>query len=106
MPVYFYPALFVSRMPVEIKQNTIFKDDTGKTFFKTVRDGITYTIPENPVSIMQNVNWCKSKMYNRFLIDFSFSSPSKNRFNTIINKFKQSAQIQPSGSFNFTGILK
>ncbi len=106
MPVYFYPRLFISRMPVKIKKEENFKDDTGNTYRKIVRDGITYTVPEIPVSFMQYVSKLKQQGFKNFLIDLSFEKPSGNRINTLIKRYKQSQQIQPSSNFNFKRVLK
>ncbi|NOZ35370.1 MAG: U32 family peptidase [Chlorobi bacterium] len=106
MPVYFYPRLFISRMPIKIKEEESFKDDTGNTFYKIVRDGITYTVPEIPVSFMQYVNKFRQQGFKNFLIDLSFEKPSGNRINTLIKRYKNSQQIQPSVNFNYKRTLK
>ncbi|MCK4956285.1 MAG: U32 family peptidase, partial [Candidatus Cloacimonetes bacterium] len=49
MPLYFYPELFYSRMPVDIANDEEFKDKTD-SFRKTVVDGITVVLPNRPVS--------------------------------------------------------
>ncbi len=106
MPVYFYPRLFISRMPIKIKEEEHFKDDTGNTFHKIVRDGITYTVPDIPVSFLQYVNKFKQTGFKNFLIDLSFEKPSGNRINTLIKRYKNSQQIQPSVNFNYKRTLK
>ncbi len=106
MPIYFYPRLFISRMPIKIKEEESFKDDTGNNYNKTIIDGITYTIPEIPVSFMQYVTKFKQKGFKNFLIDLSFEKPSGNRVNTLIKRYKESKQIQPSVNFNFKRVLK
>ncbi len=106
IPIYFYPRLFISRMPVKLKEEEIFKGDMGNTYLKSVRDGITYTIPEIPVSFLQYVNKFKQQGFKNFLIDLSFEKPSGNRINTLLKRYKQSQQIQPSVNFNYKRILK
>lgn len=106
MPIYFYPRLFISRMPIKIKEKENFKDDLNNTYNKIVRDGITYTVPEIPVSFMQYVSKFKEKGFKNFLIDLSFEKPSSNRINTLIKRYKQSQQIQPSVNFNYKRTLK
>jgi putative protease len=106
MPIYFYPRLFISRMPIKIKEEETFKDDTGNNYNKQVIDGITYTVPEVPVSFMQYVNKFKQQGFKNFLIDLSFEKPSSNRINTLIKRYKSSQQIQPSVNFNYKRILK
>lgn len=106
MPIYFYPRLFISRMPIKIKEEESFKDDTGNNYNKSVIDGITYTIPEIPVSFMQYVNKFKQQGFKNFLIDLSFEKPSSNRINTLIKRYKASQQIQPSVNFNYKRTLK
>ncbi len=106
MPVYFYPRLFISRMPIKIKEEEHFKDDLNNTYHKIVRDGITYTVPEIPVSFLQYVSKFKKYGFKNFLIDLSFEKPSGNRINTLIKRYKQSQQIQPSVNFNYKRTLK
>ena len=106
MPIYYYPRLFISRMPVKIKDDKVFTDDLNNKYFKAVRDGITYTIPEIPVSFLQYVNKFKQQGFKNFLIDLSFEKPSGNRINTLLKRYKQSQQIQPSVNFNYKRTLK
>jgi putative protease len=106
VPVYFFPKLFISRMPVKIKQEEYFKDDLNNTYFKKLKDGITYTVPEIPVSFMQYADTFKKQGYKNFLIDLSFEKPSGNRVNTLLKRLKQSQQIQPSVNFNYKRTLK
>ena len=106
MPIYFYPRLFISRMPIKIKEEESFKDDLNNTYHKIVRDGITYTVPEIPVSFMQYVSKFKQSGFKNFMIDLSFEKPSGNRINTLIKRYKNSQQIQPSVNFNYKRTLK
>lgn len=106
VPIYFYPRLFISRMPIKIKENENFKDDMNNTYRKVVRDGITYTVPVIPVSFLQYVSKLKKQRFKNFLIDLSFEKPSGNRINTLIKRYKQSQQIQPSVNFNYKRTLK
>lgn len=106
IPIYFFPRLFISRMPIKIKEEETFTDDMNNKYKKTVRDGITYTVPDIPVSFLQYVNKFKQQGFKNFLIDLSFEKPSSNRINTLLKRYKQSQQIQPSVNFNFKRILK
>jgi putative protease len=106
IPVYFYPRLFISRMPVKIKQEEAFFDSENKRYKKIVKGGISYTFPDTPVSFLQYVNKLKQTGFAKFLIDLSFEKPSKNRFNTLIKKYKESQQVQPSTNFNYKRTLK
>lgn len=103
VPLYFHPELFYSRMPVKADA---FKDDKGNEYQKMIKDGISIVVPVNPVSLIQQKDKLMDVGYNRFLIDLSFEKPSSNAFNTIIKRYKESAQIQPSYGFNFKLGLK
>ena len=105
-PLYFYPKLFISRMPADIPENRKFLDDTNINFIKHVRNGITFVVPAEPVSFMQYTKEYKKKGFRNFLIDLSFEKPSSNRFNTILKRYFSSEQIQPSTNFNFKRELK
>ena len=98
VPVYFYPALFYSRMPVNAKEITSDKDEK---FHRTSIDGITHIYPDMPVSLTQYTDKLRSAGFYRFLIDLSFDKPSRNRPGTIIKRVHKSIQIQPSTNFNF-----
>ncbi len=104
IPVYFFPKLFFSRQPVKIGAE--FKDDKGQSFRKEVRDGITIVVPEKPVAILQFYRKLTDKGFNQFLIDLSFTSPSKHVLKRLTKKLHNSEQEQPSGSFNFKKGLK
>jgi putative protease len=107
VPVYFYPHLFCSRMPVRIenKENCI-KDDRSNEFRREVRDGISYTIPLIPVSLLQYGSVLRKNGFRRFLIDLSFEKPSKHILKKLITRLAQSGQVQPSSNFNFKMGLK
>ena len=102
VPVYFYPELFYSRMPVKIENEfQQFTDDKNYVFQKIVKNGITIVIPKNPVSLTQYKSKIEAKGFGRYLIDVSYEKPSDKRLNTIIGRLKDSKQIQPSTTFNF-----
>jgi putative protease len=102
VPVYFFPKLFYSRMPVRVNdENNHLKDDKGYSFRKHTRNGMTIITPEQPVSLFQYKKELTNKGFGRFLIDVSHEKPSGNRISTLIKNFRQSSQIQPSTNFNF-----
>ena len=100
IPMYFYPQLFFSRMPITVDDNETFEDKT-EIYRKTLKDGMTNIIPLKPVSILQYKNKFQKKGFNKFLIDFSFQKPSKNLFNRILKKLSESEAERPSTGFNF-----
>jgi putative protease len=106
VPVYFYPHLFFSRMPVGIEQEILFTDKNGEKFNKYVRDGITVITPANPVSITHYREKIERFGFNRFLIDMSFCQPSKEAIQSVLNDFLQSKLINGSTIFNFKRELK
>jgi U32 family peptidase len=106
IPMYYFPPLFYSRMPVDLEREKQFSDKSGVSYFKTVRDGITIVIPEKPVSILQYRSKLERFGFTRYLLDFSFSEPSGIRFNTIMNSFKNMENIKDSSIFNFKRELK
>jgi len=102
VPVYFYPELFYSRMPVRINDKfQQFSDDKNYEFQKVIKNGLTIVIPKNPVSLTQYKSKLEAKGFGRYLVDMSYEKPSDKRLNTIIKKLKASEQIQPSITFNF-----
>ncbi|MEA3447717.1 MAG: peptidase U32 family protein [Bacteroidota bacterium] len=100
IPVYFHPHLFISRMPVKTGER--FTERTGEQFLYRKKEGISYVIPENPVSLTQYYDKMKKAGFHRFLIDLSFIKPSSNKIKTIQKRLYKSQQIQPSTNFNFT----
>ncbi len=103
VPVYFYPELFYSRMPVQLETSEEFAGDDTKTKYKRYRkNGITIIVPDRAVSILHHKNrMCKIGFPN-FLIDVSYDTVSKNRLKTLKTRFLKSEQIQPTTTFNFT----
>nr|WP_320119816.1 peptidase U32 family protein [uncultured Marinifilum sp.] len=106
VPVYFYPQLFYSRMPVKTAPNNELIDDMQGQYDKEVRDGITIVYPKNPVTWMQQKKNLYKEGFRRFLIDLSHEKVSSNTFKRIIKNFQQSKQAQPSTSFNLKKGLK
>lgn len=101
VPMYFYPSLFYSRMPVKIESGKPFADSMGDTFRKEVREGMTHVLPEAPVSLLQYKEKLWKKGYRRYLIDLSFETPSKNLLQKLLKRLRYSEQVQPSSPFNF-----
>lgn len=107
VPVYFFPELFYSRMPVHLEKNDSFSNDQGKSKFKRYRkNGVTIIVPDRPVSILQHKNKLREMGFSRYLIDVSYETFSKNRLKTLKIRFLKSEQIQPSTTFNFVKGLK
>jgi len=107
VPVYFYPELFYSRMPVHLESNEEFAGDDTKTRYKRYRkNGITIIVPDRAVSILHHKNRLSSIGFSNYLIDVSYDTLSKNRLKTLKTRFLKSEQIQPTTTFNFTKGLK
>ncbi len=100
VPLYFYPELFYSRMPVNLETNSTFSDDTNK-YNREIRDGITIVTPQIPVSLLQFKEKLGKHGFRRFLLDLSYQKPSQNTFNRLLKKFHTSQAEQPGTSFNF-----
>jgi putative protease len=102
VPMYFYPELFYSRMPVKINnpQQSLL-DDKNYRFTRLKRNGMTIMVPDQPVSITQHKSKLEAQGFGRFLIDVSYEKPSDKRFHTLLKNLKESKQIQPSNTFNF-----
>lgn len=105
IPMHFYPNLFYSRQPVKTGDES-FTDAKNFEFRREVRDGITYVLPDKPVSLLQYKSKLASKGFFKYLIDLSFENPSKHTFKRLLKKLKYSEQDQPSTTFNFKKGLK
>ncbi|MCD6354293.1 MAG: U32 family peptidase, partial [Prolixibacteraceae bacterium] len=107
VPVYFYPELFYSRMPIQLEsREQSLKDDMNVTYRRFRKNGVTIIVPCQPVSILQFKNRLIKNGFNRFLIDVSYDSPSKNKVRTLKSRLLRSEQVQPSVTFNFVKGLK
>lgn len=107
VPVYFYPELFYSRMPVQLENGEEFAGDDTKTKYKRKRkNGITIIVPDRAVSILHHKNRLSKIGFYNYLIDVSYDTFSKNRLKTLKTRFLKSEQIQPTTTFNFTKGLK
>ena len=103
VPVYFFPELFYSRMPVKIEnENSFSGDDTKSRYRRFRKNGLTVIVPEKAVSILQHKNKLSANGFTSFLIDVTWDTFSKNRLKTLKTRFLRSEQIQPTTSFNFT----
>jgi putative protease len=107
VPLFFYPELFYSRMPVPLDESGNFTGDDNKMKYRRFRqNGITSIVPDRPVSILQHKNRLVDQGFRRFLIDVSYDTFSKNRLKTLKTRFLKSEQIQPSTTFNFVKGMK
>lgn len=107
VPLYFYPELFYSRMPVRVGQeNNLFADEANKKFRLAVKDGITIVYPTIPVALFHYRNQLEKFGFNRFLIDYSGETISANVVKRILKKFIDGESINPSSNFNFKLGLK
>jgi len=107
VPVFFYPELFYSRMPVDIPANNPeITDNDGLHYQKFVRDGVTITVPSVPVSYSLYAAKIQKAGFRRFLFDLSYMRPSKNFPQTLLKRWKSGEQVQPSVTFNFKKGLK
>ncbi len=103
VPVFFYPELFFSRMPVQVENEASFSGDDTKSRYRRFRkNGLTVVVPDKAVSILQHKNRLSAKGFSSFLIDVTWDTFSKNRLKTLKTRFLKSEQIQPTTSFNFT----
>lgn len=104
VPLYFYPELFYSRMPMaEIADNF---SDRDNEYIKELRNGFTIIRPAVPVSLMQYKNKLVEKGFRRFLLDLSYQKPNQNTFRRLIKKINYSQAEQPGLSFNFRADLR
>ncbi len=107
VPLYFYPDLFYSRMPVRAhNESKLFADENNKKFRIAVKDGITIVYPTIPVALFHYRNQLEKAGFNRFLIDYSGETMTANVVKRILKKFIQAESVQPSTSFNFKLGLK
>ena len=107
VPLYFFPELFYARMPVQIdSEDSRFQNDQGLEYRRIIQDGLTRVIPDRPVALFQYKKQLKQNGFNKFLIDLSYETVSKNRLKTLLSRYHSGSQIQPSTSFNFKKILQ
>ncbi|MDO8927718.1 MAG: hypothetical protein Q7W54_01880, partial [Bacteroidota bacterium] len=102
VPLYFYPELFYSRMPVKPHhESKLFADENNKKFRIAVKDGITIVYPTIPVALFHYRNQLEKSGFNRFLIDYSGEIITANVVKRILKKYLNSESVLPSSSFNF-----
>lgn len=107
VPLYFYPELFYSRMPVKVNpESKLFADETNKKFRVSVKDGITIVHPSIPVALFHYRTQLEKSGFNRFLIDYSGELMTANVVKRILKKFLDSEAVHPSSNFNFKLGLK
>lgn len=107
VPLYFYPELFYSRMPVKVNQESnLFADENNKKFRIAVKDGITIVYPTIPVALFHYRIQLEKNGFNRFLIDYSGEIINSNVVKRVLKKYLNHEAIQPSSNFNFKLGLK
>ncbi len=105
LPLYFFPPVFVSRMPVK-PDGGEFSDDRNRRFSRLVRDGITFIYPDMPVTWLHNRERFEKMGICRFMIDFSGVAPSKHLPKRVLQHYIESKTLQPGTSFNMKMGLK
>ncbi|HLN73707.1 MAG TPA: peptidase U32 family protein [Prolixibacteraceae bacterium] len=105
IPLYFYPQLFYSRMPVK-NRGEIFADETNKKFRIAIKDGITIVYPTIPVALLHHRELLEKNGFNRFLIDYTGEIITANVVKRILKKYLDKEAVQPSAGFNFKLGLK
>ncbi|MDR0364835.1 MAG: U32 family peptidase [Bacteroidales bacterium] len=103
--MYFRPNLFFSRMPVKIDDGALFSDEYGKIYRKTVRDGMTCVIPDEPVVLFSQKRKLYFSGFSRFMIDLMHETPDRQLAKSLLSKLK-SSDTAPSDMFNFLKELK
>lgn len=106
VPLYSYPQLFYSRMPVKINEKGAFADETNKKYRILVKDGITIVYPSLPVALFHYRKQLEKSGFNRFLIDYSGEIMTANVVKRVLKKYLDSESVQPSTNFNFKLGLK
>lgn len=106
IPLFYFPHLFYSRMPVKLSKDKTFSDSTGQKYFKHIKDGMTIITPDKPVSIIQYREKIERYGFGRFLIDLSFISPDDEMLFSTLKSFNNSESIKESSIFNFKRELK
>jgi putative protease len=97
VPVYFYPELFYSRMPV--KTGEFISDDSKRKYKKLKFNGFTVITDKNPVSFTHNINKLKSKGFHKFLVDMSYEADINN-CKSVLKSLNNSEKISGSADFN------
>jgi putative protease len=107
VPLYFYPELFYSRMPVKVShKSSLFADENKKKYRVQVKDGMTIVYPSVPVALFHYRNQLEKNGFNRFLIDYSGEAITANVVKRILKKFLLAETVLPSSNFNFKLGLK
>lgn len=102
IPLYFKPVLFYSRMPASgLQQHEKFADDEKTQYQIVKQDGLSLTVPVQPVSLFAERKRLAEKGFVRYLIDFSFHKPDKKVVDEILRKYYNEEKVPGSGSFNF-----
>ena len=102
--MYSLPELFYSRMPVDSEDD--ISSTENEDYRRIVKDGCTIVVPNLPFSLLQYRDKLYDKGFRKFLLDLSYTKPSKHFFNRIFKKLNTSFAEQPSSNFNFKMNLK
>ncbi|MBN2829939.1 MAG: U32 family peptidase [Candidatus Cloacimonetes bacterium] len=97
VPLYFYPELFTSRMPVYADD---FKDEENK-YHIAHRNGITYVYPTVPVSVFNLKKRLQEKGFKSFLIDLSYEKPGNQVVSQLLHYYGNGTNPPESTKFNY-----
>ncbi len=105
LPLYFTPPVFVSRMPINLK-DTDFTDDRNRKFKREIRDGVTYIYPDLPTAWFHYREKFEKAGFRSFLIDFSGIAPSKHLPKRVLQHYNESLAMSTATTFNMKMGLK
>ncbi len=100
IPLFFFPKLFYSRMPLNIKKEVELSDIKNE-YRKYIREGMTVVTSKQAVSLFQYQKKLLNKGFSKFLIDVSFTSINQEVLNLINTSLDESINIPQTSKFNF-----
>jgi putative protease len=100
VPLYYYPSLFYSRMPVAAQPGEVIRDMKYE-FEMRKENRMTVVTPTKPTSLFQYKSKLRNKGFSRFLIDLSYTRASSNVLKRLLSSYQSERTEQPSSTFNF-----
>ena len=105
MPIFGHVPLFISKIR-PAAQGAQIRDDKGAEFFIREREGLFYTLSEQPICFFHRRQKLNEIGINSYSIDLSFIDPSRKFFKTLLFEYQARNKLQHTSLFNHKAGLK
>ena len=106
MPLFAYVPLFISRIRPPLKSGRLLIDNKSSEFRYIEKGKLHYLLAEKPLCLLHRQEKLRSIGIDSFLLDLSFTNPSRKWLKTIISHYQKQEKLHDTSLFNHKDGLK